>query len=498
LVFAGDAVKLFFGESVQQFRGSLSRPITPTPYIPRPATTGRGAVSSRSVAIRRSASSGSTAFGWLWRLVLGCGLALAMVLCSEFLPAAPPSGSQSRAVAPPNSETVATETAAAEPLGAGLEPTDPARWAPGDAGAPRERAGTDTLDTKSTAAGEKSTAAGDDSAAAGDDSPAATKRLRLSGKLFVDPNRLSRIHARFAGQVVELGRVESAAEDGESRPLRYGDAVRRDQLLAVVWSREVGEKKSDLIHAMSRLALDQAQFDRLSALEKGVVPVHMVLDARRKYEGDLIAVQRVQRTLRSWRLSEREIGEVVAEANRLRQGDHAAEPAADEHWAKFEIRSPLDGIILERNVTIGDLVGVGADMFKVGDLTTLGVMANLYEEDLPLVESLPDDQRRWTVYVASRVETAGIAGRFEMIGSVIDPRQHTANVIGWVPNTSGALRAGQFIHVEIASPAAGAVRSAKNVQSSIPVVQKATSLSRQTRELVRPVSQFTDITRDSP
>ena len=64
------------------------------------------------------------------------------------------------------------------------------------------------------------------------------------------------------------------------------------------------------------------------------------------------------------------------------------QPAA-EHWAKFEIRSPLDGIILERNVTIGDLVGVGADMFKIGDLTTLGVMANLYEEDLPLVESLP-------------------------------------------------------------------------------------------------------------
>ena len=278
--------------------------------------------------------------------------------------------------------------------------------------------------------------------------------------------------------------------------------MRRDQLLAVVWSREVGEKKSDLIHAMARLALDQEQFDRLNSLEKGVVPAHMVLDARRKCESDLIAVQRAGRTLRSWRLSEREIGEVVAEANSIRQGDHAAEPLVAEHWAKFEIRSPLDGIILERNVTIGDLVSVGADMFKIGDLTTLGVMANLFEQDLPLVESLSSDQRLWTVYVASRNETPGIVGRFETIGSVIDPRQHTASVIGWVPNVSGTLRAGQLIHVEIASLDAAntaALTPARNAPaSSVPQtamlsVQKATSLSLQTPGLVRPARQFTGV-----
>ncbi len=38
---------------------------------------------------------------------------------------------------------------------------------------------------------------------------------------------------------MELGKVA----DG-SRTLRFGDTVKEGQLLAVVWSRELGEKKS--------------------------------------------------------------------------------------------------------------------------------------------------------------------------------------------------------------------------------------------------------------
>jgi cobalt-zinc-cadmium efflux system membrane fusion protein len=190
-------------------------------------------------------------------------------------------------------------------------------------------------------------------------------------------------------------------------------------------------------------------------------------------------VQRVRRTLRSWRLSEEEIADVVAEAKRIQQKDPTNEAQAAERWAKFEIRAPLDGVILEQNVTIGDLVGVGADLFKIGDLSTLGVMASLYEEDLPLVESLPAGERRWTVYVSAHVEPAGIAGRFETIGSVVDPRQHTATVIGWVANPSGALRAGQLIRAEIAPQAAANVAAAagtKKLQAAMPVVRNATEI----------------------
>ena len=292
--------------------------------------------------------------------------------------------------------------------------------------------------------------------------------------------------------MVELGRLDPTADPADSRPLQVWRCGKAGSVAGRRLEPRSRRKKSDLINATSQLALDQAQFERLSALEPGLVPAHMLLEARRQYECDLIAVQRVRRTLRSWRLSELEIAEVVAEAKRLRDGAHLNETLATgsstaEHWAKFEIRSPLDGIILERNVMVGDLVRAGADLFKIGDLTTLGVMANLYEEDLQLVESLVGGPRRWTVYVTSRVKTVGIAGQFDTLGSVIDPRQHTATILGSVSNASGTLRAGQLIHAEIASPAAAhtaavgppAVRPGSNVQTAIPALQNASNFSCQ-------------------
>ncbi|HEX3871154.1 MAG TPA: hypothetical protein VHV77_11990, partial [Pirellulales bacterium] len=86
--------------------------------------------------------------------------------------------------------------------------------------------------------------------------------LKLEGSLFLDPNRLTHVHTRFPGEVVELGTfTRSAASEHagrrDERTLRFGDQVEKGQLLAVVWSKDLGEKKSEMIDALSRLKLDQ-------------------------------------------------------------------------------------------------------------------------------------------------------------------------------------------------------------------------------------------------
>ncbi|WP_432490593.1 efflux RND transporter periplasmic adaptor subunit, partial [Flavonifractor plautii] len=67
----------------------------------------------------------------------------------------------------------------------------------------------------------------------------------------------------------------------------------------------------------------------------------------------------------------------------------------DESWAEIDIRSPLDGVILEKNLTVGDIIRTDQDhdLFKVADLSRLVVAANVYEEDIPTLTALPDDQR---------------------------------------------------------------------------------------------------------
>ncbi len=284
--------------------------------------------------------------------------------------------------------------------------------------------------------------------------PRAPDPLRMSGSLFVDSNRLVHVHTRFAGEVVEIGTVNDA-ETSSQRQLRVNDVVQQGQLLAVIWSKEVGEKKSDLVDALSQFRLHQANLDRLKRLEPGVVPERTILEAERSFEADQIAVDRVERTLRSWRLSDEEINAVKAESLQIHQGRPAGKPndnEVDRQWAQIEIRAPLHGVVLEKNLATGDIVDTNLDLFKIADLSKLAVLANVYEEDIPSLSNLPQSARQWEISLKAEPDSPRIQGRFEIIGSVIDPRQHTATVIGWVDNQNQQLRIGQFITATVALP----------------------------------------------
>ena len=77
----------------------------------------------------------------------------------------------------------------------------------------------------------------------------------LQGVLAVDSEHLSRIRTRFAGEVVSIGPdfETTAASVTSYMPLprpRVGDAVRKGDLLAVVLSKDLGEKKSELVDSL--------------------------------------------------------------------------------------------------------------------------------------------------------------------------------------------------------------------------------------------------------
>jgi cobalt-zinc-cadmium efflux system membrane fusion protein len=264
--------------------------------------------------------------------------------------------------------------------------------------------------------------------------------LELAGTLALDANRLSHVHARFAAEMVQMGMVGP-----EPRAIDYEDLARQGQLLAVIWSRKLDEKKSELVDALSQLRPDRETLDRLRrASADGAIPNRTLREAERKVEADRMAVSRVERTLQTWRVTPEEIAALRAEAERLATTDTPTREQMVEQWARLEVRAPLDGTILERNIALRDLVDTNLDLFKIGDLTRLRVMAQAYEEDLPALDALPEDQRPWMVEVPSDPKGPARPGRFEQIGHVIDPNQHTALVTGGVDNLRGHLRVGQF------------------------------------------------------
>jgi membrane fusion protein, heavy metal efflux system len=320
--------------------------------------------------------------------------------------------------------------------------------------------------------------------------------LELLGSLFIDPGQSVQIRSRFDGEIIDVG--PTGAGDSQ-RPLRVGDHVKKGQLLARIWSKDLGEKKSDLIDALSQLARDERQFTKLAALDPGVVSGKDLNEARQKREADTINVERLERTLRSWKLTPEEIDYVRAEAGKIHRGE-AADVEAERHWAEVEVRAPFDGVILERNITLGTIVSTDVDLFKIVDLSTLGVLVNAYEEDLPALQALAPEARDWTVRVAAQHDNASVRGHFDSIGNVVDPTQHTAAVIGTIDNRQEQMRIGQFVTAsvdlpphegEVAIPKSALIEQAGKAvvfvasnRAATRVERRAVHVARRTRERV--------------
>jgi len=275
--------------------------------------------------------------------------------------------------------------------------------------------------------------------------------IKLDGTLSLDPSHLEQVRCRFSGEVIEIGKVA----DG-SRALQFGDTVKSDQLLAIVWSRDLGEKKSELVDALSQQHLDMATRERLAAVANtGAIPGRELKDIERAVEADRVAVSRAQRTLQTWRVSAKEMAEIEAEAKRLIESTTEAASEVAQEWARVEVRAVRDGVILEQNVAVGDIISQSDELFTIADLSRLRVIASAYEEDLSWLDALPPDHRNWSIAIAAAPSVEPIQGEISQIGKIIDPAQHTALVMGWVPNDQERLRAGQFITATIDFPPRG-------------------------------------------
>jgi cobalt-zinc-cadmium efflux system membrane fusion protein len=281
----------------------------------------------------------------------------------------------------------------------------------------------------------------------------APEPLRLPGYLLVDPNSLVPIHSRFPGEVAEIGQTEEVNGRGErhSRKLRFGDSVKAGQLLAVVWSTDIGQKKSELVDALSKLALDETILKNLHKAGAMAVPERQFIEAERNFEADKILVNSALRTLRSWRLTEEEIQAVVEEAKQLRGNQQ--QTVAAQTWSELQIRSPTDGVILEKNVNVGEVVDTTDNLFKVANLSTIQVLAYVYEEDLPMFEQLRPEQRNWLIDLKSDPNDRPRPGKFSLIGAVIDQTLRTAPIVGWLENHDHQLRVNQFITATVEFPA---------------------------------------------
>jgi RND family efflux transporter MFP subunit len=112
--------------------------------------------------------------------------------------------------------------------------------------------------------------------------------------------------------------------------------------------------------------------------------------------------------------------------------------------AMFSLTSPIGGVVIERNGTIGATVGSDANVFKIIDISRVWIDANVFEKDLERV------RRGQEVKVAvPAFPGVTFSGRVILISSVVDPDSRSVKVRTEVSNADGRLKPDMFANVQI-------------------------------------------------
>jgi cobalt-zinc-cadmium efflux system membrane fusion protein len=309
--------------------------------------------------------------------------------------------------------------------------------------------------------------------------PTQPRPFTLYGNTMLDTTRLARIRARFAPcEVVQIGQTvdpDSRTESGETayRELRPGDRVKKGDVLGVFFSVDVGCKKNDLLDALVQYKLDQKIYDKQKS--SPAIPELMLEMQYRNIQSDRNAINRALNNLKVWNIPQEEIDALQEEAEKIsadkdawfktpegrwvrgekqpKRGQIEMDRESENPWGRVTMRAPFDGIIVERNVTVKDIiVDNTVNLFQIAQVDRVQVIAYAPEDDLPTLNALKHDERFWTVQTVGANSIGGLKGPIDEIGYLIDPNQHTAIIKGYIPNPKEQIRAGQFVTCTIPIP----------------------------------------------
>jgi cobalt-zinc-cadmium efflux system membrane fusion protein len=286
--------------------------------------------------------------------------------------------------------------------------------------------------------------------------------LTLTGSTAVDPGRYRRVRIRFTpAEVVEIAKIlapteasgQSVGPSREEREIRVDDKVKRGDLLAVVHSLDVGQKKNDLFEALIQLDLDRKILAE-ARKSSGVLPLGFMLNAEHNVNQDFSSVVRAENTLYSWEIPDADINAVRQEAKEAgakvkddpdrKDETEAMRKARLDRWSRVSLYAPDDGTMIERNVVRGEMIVDNTlNLFQLAQMDRVQVSMNVPEDELPNLHKLTLEQRRWTVHTVG-FPAAGFEGPFAEVGLLIDPNQHSAIVRGYVMNPGEQIRGGQY------------------------------------------------------
>ena len=250
---------------------------------------------------------------------------------------------------------------------------------------------------------------------------AVAKRLVVPGTITPDAGRVAHVSVKLAGTVAELRK-------------NIGDDVSKDEVLAVLESREVADAKSEYLAARLSNELQQELTTRDKfAWEGRAVPEQQYIKSRNAAAQSAMRASIARQKLLALGVQDEEIA--------------ALPQAPDGSLLSQNVRAPVSGRVVERKVELGTAVGrdsLETELFVIIDLSRVWVELSVSSADLPMI------REGQSVEIALRGFPDATPGKIIFVSPLLDKETRTARVIAVLDNRDGRWRPGSFVTAAIA------------------------------------------------
>lgn len=236
--------------------------------------------------------------------------------------------------------------------------------------------------------------------------------LQFPGEIQINDDRTVHVVPRVSG-VAEAVLVST------------GQIVKKGQTLAVFSSQMISEQRSALQTAQKRLSLANTIYQREKTLwEQKITAEQDYLQALQSLREAEIAVDNAQQKLSA-------LGVILNTTSN------------SGSLNRFELHAPYDGLVVERNLSVGEAVKEDTPIFTISDLSTVWAEVHIPAKDLPHVRMGDKVTLRATAFDAQTTGTVAFIGA--LVGELT--RMAKARIV--LANPQGAWRPGLFVSVEV-------------------------------------------------
>lgn len=236
--------------------------------------------------------------------------------------------------------------------------------------------------------------------------------LRVPARIAVDEQRVARIGAAVTGRLTDIH-------------AELGQRVKRGEVLASLHSTELSSAQLTYLKALSQEGLQQRAVSRAKLLFESDVISAAELQKR---ESELLQAQ-----------AERHASQDQLKVLGMTDGDINKLGATRSVHSLSSVTSTVDGVVIERKVTQGEVVQPADALFTVADLSQVWLVAEIPEQQAGLIKTGDVSEAE-----VPALEDQRVKGKLIFVSDTVKPDTRTVTARMAMENPSHTLKPGML------------------------------------------------------